>query len=62
MSSFIDFAALKERISVEAAIPLLGLSLKQQNGQWRGPCPACKSGGDRALVVTPSKKCILLLW
>jgi len=55
MSSFIDFAALKERVSVGAAIPLLGLSLKQQNGQWRGPCPACQSGGDRALVVTPAK-------
>ena len=55
MSSFIDFVALKERVSVEAAISLLRLSLKQQNGQWRGPCPACKSGGDRALVVTPSK-------
>ncbi len=55
MSKFIDFAALKERVTVEAAIPLLGLSLKQQNGQWRGPCPVCQSGGDRALVVTPAK-------
>ena len=55
MSSYIDFAALKERVSVEAAIPLLELSLKQQNDQWRGACPACKSGGNRALVVTPSK-------
>jgi len=55
MSTFIDFAALKERVSVEAAIPLLRLSLKQQNGQWRGPCPGCKSGGNRALVVTPAK-------
>lgn len=55
MSSFIDFAALKNRVSVEAAIPILELSLKQRNGQWRGPCPACKSGGDRALVITPSK-------
>ncbi|MCP4183597.1 MAG: hypothetical protein GY761_09810 [Hyphomicrobiales bacterium] len=55
MSSFIDFAALKERMTVEEAIPLLGLSLKPTNGQWRGPCPVCKSGGDRALVVTPDK-------
>ena len=55
MSSFIDFAALKERLSVEEAIMLLGLSLKNRNGQWRGPCPACNSGGDRALVVTPAK-------
>ncbi len=55
MSSFIDFVALKERVSVEAAISLLGLNLKQRNGQWRGPCPVCKSGGDRALVITPAK-------
>lgn len=55
MSSFIDFAALKERVTVEEAIPLLGLSLKNRNGQWRGPCPACNSGGDRALVVTLAK-------
>ena len=55
MSSFIDFEALKERVSVEEAISLLGLSLKQQNGQWRGPCPTCQSGGDRALVITPEK-------
>lgn len=55
MSSFIDFEAIKERVSVEQAIGLLDLSLKQRNGQWRGPCPTCKSGGDRALVVTPEK-------
>ena len=55
MSGYVDFAALKERVSIEAAILLLGLELKQRNGQWRGPCPTCKSGGDRALVVTPAK-------
>ncbi len=37
MSSFVDFAALKARLTVKEAISLLGLSLKHRNGQWRGP-------------------------
>jgi DNA primase len=54
--TYVDFAALKERVSIETAIPLLGLQLKQRGGQWRGSCPVCNSGGERALVVTPAKK------
>jgi len=53
---FIDFAALKDRVPIEDAIPKLELVLKERNGQWRGPCPVCKSGGDRALVITPAKQ------
>ena len=53
---FIDFGELKERVRIEDAIPKLGLHLKQRNGQWRGPCPVCQTGGDRALVVTPAKQ------
>jgi DNA primase len=53
---FIDFAELKERVRIEDAIPKLGLELKQRNGQWRGPCPVCQSGGERALVVTPARQ------
>jgi DNA primase len=52
---FVDFAALKERVSIEHAIQLLGLQLKPAGNQLRGPCPICKTGGDRALVVTPAK-------
>lgn len=55
MPSFVDFQAVKDSVSVEAAIPMFGLSLKQSNGQYRGPCPGCESGGDRALVITPAK-------
>lgn len=51
----VDFAELKERLSIEEAIPLLGLEMRERNGQYRSPCPACKSGGDRALVITPAK-------
>ena len=31
------------------------LKLTDHQSQWRGPCPTCKSGGNRALVITPSK-------
>lgn len=53
--SFIDFAALKEHASFSATIDALDLTLKQAGNQWRGPCPACRQGGDRALVVTEGK-------
>lgn len=52
---FIDFAALKERVSIEDAAGLLGLRLTKSGTQLRGPCPICKTGGDRALAVTPAK-------
>ena len=52
---FIDFQHLKQTIKIESVFALLGLQLKQAGEQWRGACPACKSGGDRTLVVTPSK-------
>lgn len=54
--AYVDFAALKERVAIESVIAPLGLALKERNGQWRGPCPACKTGGGRALVVTPAKR------
>ena len=52
---FVDFAELKLRVSIEQAIALLGLNLILHGNQYRGACPACQSGGDRALVITPSK-------
>lgn len=52
---FIDFHALKQEIKIEDAMPLLGLKVSQFSDQMRGPCPACQTGGDRALVVTASK-------
>jgi DNA primase len=53
---FIDFAELKERVSVTDVIPMLNLTGKQKGDQWRGACPRCDAGGDRALVITESKK------
>lgn len=52
---YVDFATLKERLPIADAIPLLGLEMKERGGQWRGPCPACGTGGPRALAITPEK-------
>ena len=53
--AYIDFAELKECVSIRDGMKLLGLDFKRSGQSYRGPCPACESGGDRALVVTPSK-------
>lgn len=52
---FIDFAELKEKVSIEDVISMLGLEMKESGEQLRGACPAC-DGSDRSLVVTPSKQ------
>jgi DNA primase len=52
---FVDFAELKTRVSIEQAMQMLGLTLSLHGSQYRGACPACKTGGDRALIVTPAK-------
>jgi DNA primase len=51
-----DFAAIKEKLTIEQAAQMLGLQVKQQGAQKRGKCPACATGGDRALVITPAKQ------
>jgi hypothetical protein len=53
---YVDFQAVKERVSIEDAAQKLNLKLmKAGPSQLRGPCPQCQSGGDRALVITPAK-------
>lgn len=52
---FIDFEEVKNAVSFEATLSHLSLDLKRSGNQWRGPCPACNGGGDRALVVTEGK-------
>lgn len=52
---FVDFAELKTRVSIEQAAQMLGLNLVPHGNQYRGACPVCKTGGDRALIVTPAK-------
>jgi DNA primase len=56
MSMFVDFEVLKTRIKIEQTIGLLGLQMRQHGDQYRGPCPACKQGGDRALAINSGKQ------
>ena len=55
VSHAIDFGELKQRVSIERAVEMLGIKLTKSGPQLRGPCPICKAGGDRAFVVTPAK-------
>lgn len=55
MAGYVDFAEVKARVSIRDAVSLLGLDLADRGEQQRGECPACKRGGNRALVVTPGK-------
>ncbi len=52
---YIDFAELKAAFPIEDSFERLGLNMKQNGPAFRGPCPTCQSGGDRALIVTPAK-------
>ena len=53
---YIDFAQLKQEVSITDVFPMLNLDMTEKGNQWRGECPACQKGGDRALVVTPAKE------
>jgi len=53
--AYIDFAQLKADFPIEDCFEKLGLHMKRRGEAFRGPCPICRSGGDRALVVTPAK-------
>ncbi len=52
---FLDFDAIKRETTFGQVVAMLGLEMKKQGNQWRGACPACRKGGDRALVVTEGK-------
>jgi|SRR5947209_4473094 len=54
MTGYVDFAALKEAVTISQCVQMLGLKMKGQD-QLRSSCPACTTGGDRALAVNLSK-------
>jgi hypothetical protein len=54
-TAFVDFQKLKDRVRIEQLIPVLNLTLKQNAAQYRGPCPTCRTGGDRALAINTQK-------
>jgi DNA primase len=55
MSHAIDFAEVKQQVSIERAAEMLGIKLKRSGSQLRGSCPICNDGGDRVFVITPAK-------
>jgi DNA primase len=50
-----DFQALKAAVTIQKAAALVELKLTKSGDAYRSPCPACDSGGDRAIVITPAK-------
>jgi len=54
MAASVDFAQVKQEVSVHQVMTMLKLDLKQTGGQFRGTCPV-HGGNDRTLVVTPMK-------
>ena len=55
MSTFVDFEALKARVKIDQTIPHR-LKMLRHGDQYRGQCPACKQGGDRALAINSAKQ------
>jgi DNA primase len=52
--TFVDFAALKEALTIAQVVDMLGLKMKG-NDQMRSSCPQCRTGGERALAVNITK-------
>lgn len=56
MGKFVDFASLKEAVTIEQVLEMLGIKLKlANNGQLRGCCPIHQGEDERQFVVTPLK-------
>src|SRR4051794_14319494 len=54
--SNIDFASVKERVSIVQGVEKLGIAgLHVHNAQLRGKCPLCDDKGERKFAVTPAK-------
>jgi hypothetical protein len=54
--AFVDFVALKQRVSIEQTAVLLGLNTRPTGSQLRAACPNCKEGGVRAPSVRVSHR------
>jgi DNA primase len=53
--TFVDFAALKEKLRIEDVCKAYSIDVKMRGSQGRCPCP-CGHGGDRALAVNTDKQ------
>lgn len=49
MVYYISFGIVRQRIPIADLISYVGLEMKREGANWRGPCPICKRGDDRAL-------------
>lgn len=49
-----DFAAIKEAVSLERAAEFLGIELKRDGEKYRCHCPQCDK--PRVLILTPAKR------
>jgi hypothetical protein len=52
--SFIDFADVKARGSIEPGAKLVGLKCTEERLQLRAPCPTCNNCGPRPSSEAPS--------
>ena len=53
----LDFNEVKQRVSIEEAVARLGLVISTKSAHaMRAACPACGTGGDRAIAITPAKR------
>lgn len=50
---FIDFAEIRERLSIEDAAEMLPVKWKNEGQQLRADCPV--HDGERSLIITPAK-------
>ena len=51
----VSFIKLKASVRIEQLIPYLGLDMKREGKMYRGRCPICRRGGDRALVLNTAQ-------
>ena len=56
MGNYIDFQELKASLRIENVMRDLKLDMRQSGPQFRGQCPLCRTGGDRALAIHSEKQ------
>lgn len=53
--AYVDFALLKQRVSIEQVLAAYNIPIKKSGSQLRGPCPICGTSAKRAFVATPGE-------
>ena len=53
--TFIDFAELKQKVTIAQVTEMLDIKLMQSGNQLRGCCPIHNGSQDRQFVITPEK-------